>query len=183
MRHGLLGLALGLSLLLVPEALGAGLGWVAVATTPLLGPSPLLALLLAKLALVLLAQGARAYGGPYTPALVLGGLLGALLARLSGPLALPPEALALAGGSAVLAGVARAPFAATVLAAEWGGYAALPLVLPAVLLAYVLSPSHPSEGLREALATQEEPPSERPPQREPPPPAPEGGAEPGSPRG
>ncbi len=184
LRHGLLGLALGLSLLLLPEALGTGLGWVAVATTPLLSSSALLSLLAAKLLLLLLAQGVRAYGGPYTPALVLGGLLGAFLARLSGPLALPPEALALAGGSAVLAGVARAPFAATVLAAEWGGYATLPLVLPAVLLAYVLSPSHPwEEGLREAPATPEENPSETPPQREPSPPAQGGGAGPETPPG
>ncbi|WP_347241617.1 chloride channel protein [Thermus sp.] len=184
LRHGLLGLALGLSLIFLPEALGTGLGWVAVATTPLLSSPALLHLLLAKLLLLLLAQGTRAYGGPYTPALVLGGLLGALLARLLGPLALPSEALALAGGSAVLAGVARAPFAATVLAAEWGGYATLPLVLPAVLLAYVLSPSHPwEEGLKEAPATPEENPSETPPRREPSPPGQGGDAGPGSPRG
>ncbi|MFM9420548.1 chloride channel protein [Thermus scotoductus] len=174
-RHALLGLALALALLVLPEALGSGLGWVAVATTPLLPPLAVLSLLFAKLLLLLLASGIRAYGGPYTPALVLGGLLGAFLAHLPGPLALPPETLALAGGVAVLAGVARAPFAATVLAAEWGGYATLPLVLPAVLLAYVLTPAYnPAEGVREEQATPEGSPSETPPQREPPPPDPEG---------
>ncbi|WP_117236958.1 chloride channel protein [Thermus sediminis] len=184
LRHALLGLALAFLLLFLPEALGSGLGWVAIATTPLLPPLALLYLLLAKLLLLLLAQGVRAHGGPYTPALVLGGFLGALLARFSGPLALPPEALALAGGAAVLSGVARAPFAATVLAAEWGGYAILPLVIPAVLLAYVLTPAHaPEEGFKEAPATPEAPPSETPLQREPPPPAPGADAEPGSPRG
>jgi CIC family chloride channel protein len=184
LRHALLGLALALALLLLPEALGSGLGWVAIATTPLLSPWGLLYLLLAKLLLLLLAQGVRAYGGPYTPALVLGGLMGALLAHLPGPLALPPEALALAGGAAVLSGVARAPFAATVLAAEWGGYATLPLVLPAVILAYVLTPAHAlEEGLKEAPAMPEATPSETPPQKEPPPPAPEADAEPESPRG
>jgi CIC family chloride channel protein len=184
LRHALLGLALTLFLLLLPEALGSGLGWVAVAATPLLATWALFYLLLSKLLLLLLAQGVRAYGGPYTPALVLGGLLGALLARLPGPLALPPEALALAGGAAVLSGVARAPFAATLLAAEWGGYATLPLVIPAVLLAYVLTPAHAlEEGLKEAPAMPEATPSETPPQTPPPPPAPEADAEPESPRG
>jgi len=184
LRHALLGLALALALLLLPEALGSGLGWVAVAATPLLSASALLYLLLAKFLLLLLALGVRAYGGPYTPALVLGGLLGALLARLPGPLALPPEALALAGGAALLAGVARAPFAATLLAAEWGGYATLPLVIPAVLLAYVLTPAHAlEEGLKEALATREATPSETPPQTSPPPPVPEADDGRGSPRG
>ncbi|WP_114311592.1 chloride channel protein [Thermus caldifontis] len=183
-RHGLLGLALALALLFLPEALGTGLGFVAVATTPLIPPKALLYLILAKLALLLLASGVRAYGAPYTPALVLGGLLGSFLAHLPGPLDLPPEALALAGGVAVLAGVARAPFAATLLATEWGGYATLPLVLPAVVLAYVLTPPYdPEEGLREGPATPEESPSETPPQREPPPPGPEAAAGPESPRG
>ncbi len=183
-RHGLLGLALALALLFLPEALGTGLGFVAVATTPLIPPKALFGLILAKLALLLLASGVRAYGAPYTPALVLGGLLGSFLAHLPGPLGLPPEALALAGGVAVLAGVARAPFAATLLAAEWGGYATLPLVLPAVVLAYVLTPPYdPEEGLREGPATPEGSPSETPPQREPPPPGPEAAAGPESPRG
>uniref|UniRef100_A0A7C2FVB2 Chloride channel protein EriC n=1 Tax=Thermus islandicus TaxID=540988 RepID=A0A7C2FVB2_9DEIN len=182
LRHALLGLALALALLLLPEALGGGLGWVAIATTPLLPPSSLFLLLLAKLLLLLLAQGVRAYGAPYTPALVLGGLLGALLADLSGPLALPPDALALAGGAAALAGVARAPFAALALSAEWGGYAALPLVLPAVLLAYALTPAQ-EESPREARATPEAPPSETPPQSEPPLPAPEADGSSGTPPG
>lgn len=149
-----------------------------MATTPLLPPTAVLVLLLAKLLLLLIAGGVRAYGGPYTPALALGGLLGAFLAHLPGPFALPSESLALAGGVAVLAGVARAPFAATVLAAEWGGYATLPLVLPAVLLAYVLTPAyHPVENLREEPALGEVGPSETPPQRDAQPPDPEASAE------
>ncbi|MCS6868096.1 MAG: chloride channel protein [Thermus sp.] len=178
-RHALLGLALALALLLLPEALGTGLGWVGVATTPLLAPGAALALLLAKVALLVLALGVRAYGGPFTPALVLGGLLGAWLAKLSpgGPWTLTPEAAALAGGAALLAATARAPFAATVLAAEWGGYAALPLVLPAVLLAYALTPAHdPEEGLRKEREGPVETPSERPPQSEPLLPGPEADA-------
>ncbi|BDG16455.1 chloride channel protein [Thermus brockianus] len=184
LRHALLGLALALALLFLPEALGNGLGWVAVATTPLLAPWALLYLLLAKLLLLTLAVGVRAYGGPFTPALVLGGLLGALLSRLAGPFDLPAEALALAGGVAVLAGVARAPFASLALAAEWGGYASLPLALPAVFLAYALTPAHdPEEGLKEAPATPEGSPSETPPQSERPPRGPEAAAGPETPPG
>lgn len=181
LRHGLLGLTLGLLLLFAPEALGSGLGWVAVATTPLFPTLGLFYLLLLKLLLLVLAAGVRAYGGPYTPALVLGGLMGALLGRLL-PLGLPPEALALAGGAALLSGVARAPFAATVLAAEWGGYATLPLVLPAVFLAYALTPPPQEPALPKPVGAPE-PPPERPPQSAPPPPAREAGAEPETPPG
>ncbi|TBH20997.1 chloride channel protein [Thermus thermamylovorans] len=173
LRHGLLGLALALLLLLLPEALGTGLGWVAVAATPLLSPAAVGYLLLAKALLLILATGVRAYGGAFTPALALGGLLGILVARFLEPLAVPLEGLALAGGAAVLAAVARAPFAATVLALEWGGYATLPLVLPAVVLAYALTPApDPEEGPREGPRGPGDAPSERPPQREPQPPDP-----------
>ncbi|WP_278359492.1 chloride channel protein, partial [Thermus thermophilus] len=86
----------GLALLLAPEALGQGTGWLALATTPLLFPEAVLYLLLAKGLLLVLALGSRAPGGLLTPALVLGGLLGALVGKLPLPAALPgPEALAL----------------------------------------------------------------------------------------
>ncbi|WP_172957137.1 hypothetical protein [Thermus scotoductus] len=81
-------------------------------------------------------------------------------------------------------GVARAPFAASVLAAGGGGYATVPLVRPAVLLAYVLTlADNPAEGVREEQDTPEGSPSETPPQREPPSPDPEAAAEPENPRG
>lgn len=80
-----------------------------------------------------------------------------------------------------MAGVARAPFAATVLAAEWG-VRHPPLVLPAVLLAYVLTPAHdPEEGLKEEPAKPERSPSETLPQNEPPPPGPVASGEPETP--
>ena len=95
------------------------------------------------------------------------------------PAALPgPEALALASGAALLAGVARAPFAALVLAAEWGGYALLPLVLPPVFVSYALT-----EAQSLGPEGQAAPPSETPPQTAPPPSGPEAASGPGSPRG
>ncbi len=176
LRHALLGLALGLALLFLPEALGVGLGWVAVATSPLLPTLGLLYLLPAKLLLLLLALGSRAYGGVLLPALALGGLLGGLVGRGLGGFHLPPEALALAGGTAVLAALARAPFGGIVLAAEWGGYGVLPLVLPAVFLAYALTPTGGPEG-------RGGPRFETPPQTPPPPPGPEAASGPGTPPG
>ncbi len=181
-RQALLGLALALALLLLPEALGPGLGWLALAPTPLVQPWGLVLLLLAKLLLLGLALGVGAYGGLLTPALVLGGLLGALLGRLLPPdLGLSPEALLLAGGAAALAGVARAPFAALLLATEWGGYAILPLVLPAVFVGYALTPK--GFPLREGPKGEKGSPSGRPPQTPPPPPGPEAASPPERPPG
>ena len=185
LKHGLLGLVVAALLFLVPEALGQGLGWVQVGLTPLMTRQALFLLLLTHLFLVALATAVRAYGGSITPALVLGGLLGALLARLFPPLFPYPEATALAGMAALLAGVARAPFAALLLAGEWGGYTVLPLAIPAVFLSYALTlVQHPEDTfLKEGLEKPEASRSETPPQTPPPPSAQEGGAAPETPRG
>lgn len=185
-RHGVLGLALALCLSLIPEAVGQGLGWVQVSLTPLMTTQPLL--LLAHLLLVALAAGLGGYGGIITPALALGGLLGAFLSRLLPPLFPYPEATALVGMAALLAGLARAPFAALLLAGEWGGYTVLPLAIPAVFLSYALTPAPrpatpPLGEKAEAQAKPKASPSETPPQTEPPPSLPEGGASPETPRG
>ncbi|RDI95483.1 chloride channel protein [Meiothermus sp. QL-1] len=142
-RHALFGAVLGLALLLLPEALGSGLPWVQLGTSPILTLPFLGALFLAQLALLILAGGVRAYGGQLTPALALGGLSGLILAQLLGqalpPIAPPPETAALVGMAAMLAGVARAPFAAVVLAGEMGGYGLLPLGLAAAFSAYAFT--------------------------------------------
>ncbi|BAD70693.1 hypothetical protein [Thermus thermophilus HB8] len=88
LRHGLLGLALGLALLLAPEALGQGTGWLALATTPLLFPEAVLYLLLAKGLLLVLALGSRAPGGLLTPASSSGGSWGPSWASSPSP---PPS--------------------------------------------------------------------------------------------
>ncbi|MER3489008.1 MAG: chloride channel protein, partial [Meiothermus sp.] len=77
--------------------------------------------------------------GYLTPALTMGSLLGLILSLAAPALAPPVETATLAGMCALLAGVARAPFAAVVLAGEIGGYSQLPLVLPAVFVAYALT--------------------------------------------
>lgn len=139
LRHGLLGLALALALVFLPEALGDGLAWVQLGLSPILGLEFLAIAFLARFAILVLAGGVRAYGGYLTPALTMGGLLGLILSLAAPSFAPPVEVTALAGMCALLAGVARAPFAAVVLAGEMGGYSQLPLVLPAVFVAYALT--------------------------------------------
>ncbi|RIH89358.1 H(+)/Cl(-) exchange transporter ClcA [Meiothermus luteus] len=143
MRHALFGAMLALALLLLPEALGNGLPWVQLGTSPILTLPFLGALLLVQLALLILAGGVRAYGGQLTPALALGGLSGLVLAELLGqaaPSIVPSSpTAALVGITALLAGLARAPFAAVVLAGEIGGYGLLPLSLTAAFAAYTFT--------------------------------------------
>ncbi|MGQ9692362.1 MAG: chloride channel protein [Thermaceae bacterium] len=182
LRHALFGLALMGSFLWIPEALGDGLGWVQVSLTPLLSARALFLLLLAHLFLLVLAAAVRAYGGYITPALALGGLLGALLSKLLPPLFPHPDATALAAMAAFLAGVARAPFAALLFAGEWGGYTVTPLAIPAVFLSYALA-SIQLLDLGEERDRPQTIPSETPPRTEPPPSAPEDEAKPEAPRG
>ncbi len=138
-RHGLLGLLLAVVLLLVPAGIGDGLAWVQLGLSPIVGMPFLITLFLVRVGLVMVAGGMGAFGGSITPALALGGLLGLLMAQLLPALSPPAAAVALAGMSAMLAGVARAPFAALVLSGEIANYSLLPLVLPAVFVAYVLT--------------------------------------------
>lgn len=142
-RHALFGLVLAGVLLLMPEAIGSGLPWVQLGTSPILTLPFLGVLFLVQLALLILGGGVRAYGGQLTPALSLGGLSGLILAQLLAQvfpsIAPPPETAALVGMAALLAGIARAPFAAVVLAGEIGGYSLLPLTLIAAFAAYTFT--------------------------------------------
>jgi len=145
-RHALFGLVLALVLLLMPEAIGNGLAWVQLGTSPILTLPFLGALFLVQLALLILGGGVRAYGGQLTPALTLGGLSGLILAQLLGgvfpSIAPTPQSAALVGMASLLAGIARAPIAAVVLASEVGGYSLLPLTLIGAFAAYTFtSPS------------------------------------------
>ncbi|MCL6528175.1 MAG: chloride channel protein [Thermaceae bacterium] len=177
-RHGIFGLLLGIVLLLFPEALGNALPWVQLGTSPILSLPFLGVLFLVQLALLLFGGGVRAYGGQLTPALTLGGLAGLLLAQFIPWLAPPPEVAALAGMSALLAGVARAPFAAIVLVGETSGYSLLPLVLLAAFSAYTFT--SPQGSFEVGDLTPEgsdgptEPPTETSPRTSPPPPNPSG---------
>lgn len=181
-RHGLFGLLLGVTLLLIPEALGNALPWVQLGTSPILNLPFLVMLFLVQLALLLVGGGVRAYGGQLTPALTLGGLAGLILAQAIPWLSPPPEVAALAGMSALLAGIARAPFAAIVLAGEISGYSLLPITLLAAFSAYTFTSPRGSFEVIEPIPTNTDAPAGSQPESaphtspEPPPPS-----EPGSP--
>ena len=163
LRHALFGAVLAGILLLMPEALGSGLPWVQLGTSPILTLPFLGTLFLLQLALLILGGGVRAYGGQLTPAIALGGLGGLVLSQLVGQvfpsLAPPPETAALVGMSALLAGIARAPFAAVVLAGEIGGYSLLPLTLIAAFAAYTFTSPR---GSFEVSPDRDEPAETRP---------------------
>ncbi len=136
-RHLALGLFLGVAVFLVPEVAGDGGGWLELAALPLLGTPFLLAFFLLRYLLTGVFVGLGGYGAPLTPALVLGGSLGLIFARVL-PWPLDPAALALAGMVAWLAGSARTPLAAVALAGEFAGYRVLPVVLIAAGVGYAL---------------------------------------------
>lgn len=170
-RHALFGLVLAALLLLMPEAIGNGLPWVQLGTSPILTLPFLGMLFLVQLALLILGGGVRAYGGQLTPAITLGGLSGLILAQLLGQvfpsIAPPPETAALVGMASLLAGIARAPFAAVVLAGEIGGYSLLPLTLIAAFAAYTFTSPRGSFEVEEVSPDRdgpEEPPPENAPQ-------------------
>jgi len=137
MRHLVLGGILGLVAAFVPGVLGAGYGWLELGASPLLSTEFLLVLFVLRYLVTAVFLGFGGYGAPLTPALVLGGLLGLVYARYV-PWALDPEAMALVGIVAWLAGSARTPLAAVALASELAGYRILPLALLAAALGYSL---------------------------------------------
>jgi CIC family chloride channel protein len=140
-RHLLLGLLIGVVVVVFPEALGNALPWVQIGLSPILELRFLAVLFLVQLLLLMVSGGVRGYGGYFGPALALGGLVGIIASRVAPGFAPPAEAAALAGMAALLAGIARAPFAAVVLACEIGGYGLLPVALPAAFAAYALTNS------------------------------------------
>ncbi|HGY09409.1 MAG TPA: chloride channel protein [Oceanithermus profundus] len=139
-RHALLGLEVALTAALLPQALGDGLVWVEMATSPILPLAFLVALAAVRTLFVGVVYGLGGYGAMIGPALALGGLYGIALARALPAIAPEPQTAALVGMGALLAGVVRTPFAATLLVSELGGYVILPLALPAIFVTYVLTP-------------------------------------------
>ncbi|WP_456475941.1 chloride channel protein [Oceanithermus sp.] len=141
-RHILLGAVLAVFAVLMPQTLGSGLVWVELATSPILPVAFVFALALARWLLLAVAFGLGGYGALIGPTLAVGGLFAIVLARSAPGLAPDAPTAALVGMGALLAGVVRTPFAALLLVSELGGYAVLPQALPAVFLAYVLTPVH-----------------------------------------
>lgn len=184
-RHALFGLMIAVVLLTFREGVGSGLVWVEIGASPIVTLPFLGLLFLLQLGLLILGGSARAYGGQLTPAITLGGLSGLILTHLLSQifpfLAPPTDTAALVGIAALVAGIARAPFAALVLVGELGGYSLLPVTLIAAFSAYSFTSPRGSFEVNDINRGSDEPaetPTENAQQTSYPPPLP---AEPGSP--
>ncbi len=140
------GLLVGLIGLLVPQALGMGYGWVQISMGSGLLSLPLWVIVLLPFAKILttgLSIGSGGSGGIFGPGMVIGGMTGALLWRLSyhvlPGLPTTPGPFVIVGMMALFGGIAHAPLAVMLMVAEMTGN--LSLLAPAMIavsLAYLI---------------------------------------------
>ena len=131
------GLFVGLGGLVEPRALGVGYDVIGDLLTGHLLVRAVLAILLVKSAIWLVALASGTSGGVLAPLLIFGGALGWLLG-----LALPgdPGFWALLGMAAMLGGTMRAPLTGTLFAVELtGNLQMLPALLTATVTAYAVT--------------------------------------------
>ncbi len=132
------GLCVGLIGLVLPEALGMGYGWVQVSMGPGLLAIPLWVILLlpfAKIVTTGLSIGSGGSGGIFGPGMVIGGMVGAIVWRLSYHV-LPgvpdtPAPFVIVAMMALFGGIAHAPLAVMLMVAEMTGN--LSLLAPAMI--------------------------------------------------
>lgn len=146
LKPALGGLMVGLICLVIPQALGMGYGWIQVAMGQGLLAIPLWIVILLPFTKILttgLTVGSGGSGGIFGPGMVIGGMVGALLWRLSyhvlpGVPAIPAP-FVIIGMMALFGGVARAPLAVMLMVAEMTGN--LSLLAPAMIavsIAYMI---------------------------------------------
>ena len=131
------GLVVGLGGLIEPRALGVGYGVISDLLAGHMVLRAVLAILLVKAAIWLVALSSGTSGGVVAPLLIIGGAFGWLAG-----LALPgsPGFWALLGMAAMLGGTMRAPLMGAVFAAELtGDMQALPALLAATMAAYAVT--------------------------------------------
>jgi Chloride channel protein EriC len=132
------GLLVGLMGLVIPQTIGMGYGWVQVSMGTGLLTLPLWILLLLPFAKILatsLTVGSGGSGGIFGPGMVIGGMVGALVWRLSYHIlpGLPPTPapFVIVAMMALFGGIAHAPLAIMLMVAEMTGN--LSLLAPAML--------------------------------------------------
>ena len=132
------GLLVGLTGLVIPQALGMGYGWVQLSMGPGLLSIPLWIILLLPFAKILttgLSIGSGGSGGIFGPGMVIGGMTGALVWRLCYHVlpGIPPTPgpFVIVGMMALFGGVAHAPLAVMLMVAEMTGN--LSLLAPAMI--------------------------------------------------
>ncbi|WP_079638603.1 chloride channel protein [Sphingopyxis flava] len=131
------GIVVGLGGVVDAHVLGAGYGSIQALLDGALGLRVVLALLVVKGVVWLVALGSGTSGGILAPLLILGGAAGALAGHLwLGD----PGLWALAGMAGILSGAMRAPLTGALFAAEVTGlFAALPLSVASAGTAYAVS--------------------------------------------
>lgn len=138
LKPGIGGLLVGIIGLFIPQALGMGYGWVQVAMGPGIFNIPIWVILLipfVKILTTALSIGSGGSGGIFGPGMVIGGMLGAAVWRLSYHV-LPgvpdnPAPFVIVGMMALFGGVAHAPLAVMLMVAEMTGN--LSMLAPAMI--------------------------------------------------
>jgi len=137
-KPGIGGLFVGLIGLVIPQALGMGYGWVQVSMGPGLLGIPLWVVLLLPFVKILttgLSIGSGGSGGIFGPGMVIGGMVGAMVWRLSYHVfpGIPdsPAPFVIVGMMALFGGIAHAPLAVMLMVAEMTGN--LSMLAPAMI--------------------------------------------------
>jgi CIC family chloride channel protein len=137
------GLAVGALSLVRPEVWGNGYSSIQQQLDAAPAWPWLAAVLALKLVAIAATTGSGAPGGVFTPTLFVGAALGGLAAAVATAAGLPAAAApvdALVGMAVLLAGTTHAPVMAALMVFEMSGqYALLPLLLPACVIATLVS--------------------------------------------
>ena len=139
-RPGIGGLAVGATVLVLPEMYGESSAALHRALAGRYALTLLLVLCVAKMLATSLTLGMGFVGGVFAPSLFIGGTLGAAFGTLVAPSYAPAAGVfGVIGMGAVFAGAARAPMTAVLLIIEMTGQHALlvPLMLATVLATFI----------------------------------------------
>jgi CIC family chloride channel protein len=144
LKPGIGGLLVGLIGLVLPQAIGMGYGWVQIAMGPGLLGIPLWVILLLPFVKIIttgLSIGSGGSGGIFGPGMVIGGMVGAVVWRLSYHV-LPgvpdnPAPFVIVGMMALFGSIAHAPLAVMLMVAEMTGN--LSMLAPAMIAVGIAS--------------------------------------------
>ena len=143
-KPGIGGLLVGLIGLALPQALGMGYGWLQVAMEQSIMSIPLWVIFLLPFAKILttgLSIGSGGSGGIFGPGMVIGGMVGAAIWRLSYHVipGIPdnPAPFVIVGMMALFGGIAHAPLAVMLMVAEMTGN--LSMLAPAMIAVGIAS--------------------------------------------
>jgi chloride channel protein, CIC family len=130
------GLLTGLVILVFPQVIGGGYGWIQRAIDGQLPLGTMGALTIVEIVALSLTVGSGGSGGVFAPSLFVGAMLGGACASLAGQ---PPAPFVVVGMAAVFAGAAHVPIATMMMVTEMtGGYTLLVPAALAVMISYLV---------------------------------------------